>query len=70
MESLLGAFTGGGGGGFNPFEERRAQEHYEDLYLAESPRHEGSLTHEGVYADDADTNTISANNICVCLLVK
>ena len=33
---------------FNPMEEHGARRHYEDLYLAEQPRHEASLTHEGM----------------------
>lgn len=45
MENLLDMF--GGSGGFNPFSEDRAQQHYEDLYLTQQPRHESSLTHEG-----------------------
>lgn len=32
---------------FNPFEEHDAKRNYEDLYLAEQPKHESSLTHEG-----------------------
>ena len=46
MDTVLGMF-GGGGEGFTPFSESRAQEHYRDLYLSEQPKHEASLTHEG-----------------------
>ena len=45
MENLIGGMFGGGG--FSAFSEDNAQRHYEDLYLAQHPKHESSLTHEG-----------------------
>lgn len=41
MDSLLGMF------GFNPVDHNTAARHYEDIYLSQQPKHEGSLTHEG-----------------------
>ena len=41
MDSLLGMF------GFNPVDHDTAARHYEDIYLSQQPKHEGSLTHEG-----------------------
>ncbi|KAL5504552.1 hypothetical protein ACEPAH_7213 [Sanghuangporus vaninii] len=48
MDSILGMF--GGGEGFTPFSESRAQEHYRDLYLSDQPRHEANWTHEAIAA--------------------
>ncbi|KAL5531890.1 hypothetical protein ACEPAF_5453 [Sanghuangporus sanghuang] len=48
MDTILGMF--GGGEGFTPFSESRAQEHYRDLYLSDQPTHEANWTHEAIAA--------------------
>ncbi|KAL5512580.1 hypothetical protein ACEPAG_3233 [Sanghuangporus baumii] len=48
MDTVLGMF--GGGEGFTPFSESRAQDHYRDMYLSDQPRHEANWTHEGIAA--------------------